>query len=78
MDVYTNRVGGAFGLKIARSTLAAVACSLAAYKLNRPCRLTQSLISVTRALGKRLPCSTDVEVGLKENTILKPQNLVSF
>ncbi|KAL0829108.1 hypothetical protein ABMA28_003962 [Loxostege sticticalis] len=62
VDVYTNRVGGAFGLKIARSTLAAVACSLAAYKLNRPCRLTQSLISVTRALGKRLPCSTDVEV----------------
>ncbi|XP_028164069.1 indole-3-acetaldehyde oxidase-like isoform X2 [Ostrinia furnacalis] len=62
VDVFTNRVGGGFGLKISRSSLAGVACSLVAYKLNRPCRLFLSLPTVAKGIGKRLPCSCDVEV----------------
>ncbi|XP_063828756.1 uncharacterized protein LOC135078111 [Ostrinia nubilalis] len=67
VDVFTNRLGGGFGLKITRSTLGAVACSIAAFMLNKPVRLVQSMSSVTRALGKRLPCSTDVEVKVSKS-----------
>lgn len=64
VDVYSRRLGGAFGLKLTRNTLAAVACSLAAFKLNRPCRVVMSFSSVARALGKRFPASCDVKVGM--------------
>ncbi|CAH2982952.1 unnamed protein product [Chilo suppressalis] len=66
VDVYVPRLGGAFGLKISRASLSAIACSLVAYKLNKPCRLIPSLADTTRSVGKRLPCSADVEVGVNK------------
>ncbi|RVE48202.1 hypothetical protein evm_007156 [Chilo suppressalis] len=74
VDVHVKRLGGAFGIKITRGALAAVACSLASYKLNRPCRLIQSMPNTTRSLGKRLPCSTDVEVGVDKKGLIQYLN----
>lgn len=62
IDVYVRRLGGGFGLKISRTTQLAIACSLVTQKLNRPCRFKQSLTSAMRTVGKRFPCSANVEV----------------
>lgn len=62
IDVHTRRVGGAYGIKLSRSTMGAVAAALVVQKLNRPCRFIQSLTTNTKALGKRLPCASDFEV----------------
>ncbi|CAG9788240.1 unnamed protein product [Diatraea saccharalis] len=78
VDVFTPRLGGAFGIKITRATLSAVACSLAAYKLNKPCRLIPSLSNTTRSLGKRFPCSADVEVKLRLLFILTSMKKIFF
>lgn len=64
IDVYVRRIGGAYGIKISRMTQGAIACSLAALKLNRPCRFIQSLTTNMRAVGKRLPCANDFEVNI--------------
>ncbi|XP_049874984.1 uncharacterized protein LOC126373065 [Pectinophora gossypiella] len=66
IDVHVRRLGGAYGIKISRASQAAVACSLVAKKLNRPCRFIQSLTTNMRAVGKRLPCSRDFEVGVSK------------
>ena len=62
IEVYVRRLGGAYGLKISRSSQVAVASGLVSYKLNRPCRFMLPLTSMFRAIGKRLPCSTNFEV----------------
>lgn len=62
IDVFVRRLGGAYGLKITRSTQVSIASSLIAYKLNRPCRFIQSLRANMRAVGKRLPASCNYEV----------------
>ncbi|CAH0400156.1 unnamed protein product [Chilo suppressalis] len=58
------RCGGAYGIKISRATHVACACSLASYLLNRPCRFVMSLQSNMRVIGKRLPATSDYEVGV--------------
>ncbi|XP_063828755.1 probable aldehyde oxidase gad-3 [Ostrinia nubilalis] len=78
VDVHVRRLGGSFGLKISRNTLSAVACSLVSYKLNRPCRLIMPLTSITRALGKRFPCSSDYEVAVNSQGIIQYMNLDTF
>ncbi|CAH2041771.1 unnamed protein product, partial [Iphiclides podalirius] len=65
IDVHVRRIGGAYGYKITRSLQVAVACSLVVQKLNRPCRFIQSLTTNMRAVGKRLPCSTNFEELIK-------------
>ncbi|KAL4715716.1 hypothetical protein ACJJTC_006295 [Scirpophaga incertulas] len=64
VDVYTRRVGGAFGIKVSRSIQGAVASSLIAKILNRPCRFVQSLSTNIRAMGKRGPAADEYEVGI--------------
>ncbi|KAG6464941.1 hypothetical protein O3G_MSEX014825 [Manduca sexta] len=64
LDINGRRLGGSFGFKISRSILIAVANSLATLKLNRPCRLIQSMSTNMRALGKRFPSSTEFEVAV--------------
>ncbi|KAG6465427.1 hypothetical protein O3G_MSEX015145 [Manduca sexta] len=71
IDVHLRRVGGAFGIKISRSIQVAVACSLVVQKLNRPCRFIQSLTTNTKALGKRLSCSTDYEIGVNNSGVIQ-------
>ncbi|VVC98271.1 unnamed protein product, partial [Leptidea sinapis] len=66
IDVQVRRLGGAYGIKISRGTQVATACALVTFKLNRPCRFIQSLKNNMRAVGKRLPCSTNVELGVNQ------------
>ncbi|KAM3961487.1 LOW QUALITY PROTEIN: uncharacterized protein ACR2FA_004382 [Aphomia sociella] len=75
IDVYVQQLGGGFGMKISRNTQVAVACSLVAYKLNRPCRFVQSLTTNTRALGKRMPCSSQFQAEVNEKGIIQSLTL---
>lgn len=56
------RVGGAYGAKITRCSMAACGCALATYVMNRPARFIQSIESMMVSLGKRLPVHCDYEV----------------
>ncbi|CAB3227915.1 unnamed protein product [Arctia plantaginis] len=67
IDVHVRRLGGSYGIKISRSIQTAVAASLVATKLNRPCRIIMNLETNTRSQGKRLPCSTDYEIGVNKS-----------
>nr|QIJ45705.1 aldehyde oxidase [Glyphodes pyloalis] len=73
IDVHVRRLGGAFGLKISRATQLAISCSLVTQKLNRPCRFVQSLTSAMRSVGKRLPCTANIEAGVNKKGVI--QNL---
>ncbi|KAL4715707.1 hypothetical protein ACJJTC_006286 [Scirpophaga incertulas] len=64
IDVFVRRLGGAYGIKISRSIQSAVAASLVAKLLNRPCRFIQSLTTNMRAVGKRQPTTSEYEVGV--------------
>lgn len=80
IDVQVRRVGGAFGVKISRNIQSAIACGLVVQKLNRPCRFIQSLSASMRAIGKKLPCTTDFEVSkfLENNQINKTLHIDSI
>ncbi|XP_026741742.1 xanthine dehydrogenase/oxidase-like [Trichoplusia ni] len=67
IDVHVRRLGGAYGIKISRNIQCAVACSLVVHKMNRPCRFIQPLTTNMRAVGKRLPCSSDFEVAVNHS-----------
>ncbi|CAH0677124.1 unnamed protein product [Chilo suppressalis] len=71
IDVYVTRLGGAYGIKISRSTQLAVASSLVVTKLNRPCRMIQALTTNMRAVGKRMPCSNEFEVGVDKTGVIQ-------
>ncbi|XP_072948794.1 xanthine dehydrogenase-like [Epargyreus clarus] len=71
IDVKIRRLGGTFGIKISRSNQIALACSLVAYKLNRPCRFIQSLRTNMRAVGKRLSCNTDFEIAVNNQGVIQ-------
>ncbi|XP_063385400.1 uncharacterized protein LOC134671467 [Cydia fagiglandana] len=64
IDIHVRRLGGAYGLKISRGSMVAVASALVAYKLNRPCRIILPLTTLSKAIGKRFPCTTEYEVGV--------------
>ncbi|XP_047028807.1 LOW QUALITY PROTEIN: xanthine dehydrogenase 1-like [Helicoverpa zea] len=74
IDVHIRRIGGSYGIKISRSIQSAVASSLVAMKLNRPCRIIQRMETNTKAMGKRFPCSTDFEVGVNKSGIIQYMN----
>ncbi|CAG9582950.1 unnamed protein product [Danaus chrysippus] len=71
IDVFVRRLGGAYGYKITRSTQVSIASSLIAYKLNRPCRFIQSLRANMRAVGKRLPASSNYEVAVNQDGVIQ-------
>ncbi|XP_048477717.1 probable aldehyde oxidase gad-3 [Plutella xylostella] len=62
-----RRVGGAFGAKLSRSAQIAIACALVTLKLNRPCRMILPLTTNMKAIGKRLPASSDFEAGVSSD-----------
>ncbi|CAG4933298.1 unnamed protein product [Parnassius apollo] len=74
VDVYVRRIGGAYGYKISRIIQGAVAANLTALKLNRPCRFIQPLTTNTKAVGKRLPCATEFEVGVNAGGVIQYLN----
>ncbi|KAI8438679.1 hypothetical protein MSG28_011097 [Choristoneura fumiferana] len=65
--VRTRRCGGAFGCKIARQMFTTCATALAAYKLNRPCRMAMRMPDIMRITGKRPNSRLDYEVGVDGN-----------
>ncbi|XP_069359953.1 uncharacterized protein [Maniola hyperantus] len=71
VDVKARRLGGSFGIKQTRQTQITTACSIVAFKLNRPCRLILPLRTQTRALGKRMPASTNFEVGVNADGVIQ-------
>ncbi|CAH1637091.1 unnamed protein product [Spodoptera littoralis] len=74
IDIYVRRVGGSYGIKLTRNIQAAVACGLVVLKLNRTCRFIQSLTSTTRSLGKKLPNTTNYEIGVNNNGVIQYNN----
>ncbi|XP_026741583.1 xanthine dehydrogenase/oxidase-like isoform X2 [Trichoplusia ni] len=74
IDVHVRRIGGGYGLKISRSIQSAVACSLVAHKLNRPCRFIMSLSSILKSVGKRFPCHTTFEAAVNSSGQLQYLN----
>jgi len=58
INMTVRRLGGAYGGKISNPNIPAVACAVAATKLNRPVRLSMDLRSNMEMLGKRLPYLT--------------------
>lgn len=71
IDVNVRRVGGSYGLKLSRSGLAAVACSLVSVKLNRPCRIVQPLSINMKAYGKRCPSLTHYELSVNSTGVIQ-------
>ncbi|XP_067007633.2 uncharacterized protein [Anabrus simplex] len=62
INIFVRRMGGAYGCKVSRAAQVACACALAAYKLNRPVRLTMSIEHNMEAMGKRFPGLVEYEV----------------
>ncbi|KAJ2948179.1 hypothetical protein O0L34_g9987 [Tuta absoluta] len=71
VDVKIRRLGGAYGIKVSRSTQIAIACSLVSQKLYRPCRFITNLTTTTRAVGKRFPCYTGYEIGVSSSGVIQ-------
>ncbi|CAH1637093.1 unnamed protein product [Spodoptera littoralis] len=71
ITVHVRRVGGAYGFKISRCIQVAIASSLVALKLNRPCRIINRMETNTRAYGKRFPSSVDYEVSVNKSGIFQ-------
>ncbi|KAJ2951519.1 hypothetical protein O0L34_g13669 [Tuta absoluta] len=74
VDVHVRRLGGAYGIKISRASQVAIACSIVAKLMNRPCRFIQSLTTNMRAVGKRLPCVSEFEVAVNKQGVIQYNN----
>ena len=57
-----RRLGGAYGAKISRASLAATVSALAAHLLQKPVRIVFSLETNMIWQGKRIPCYAEYEV----------------
>ncbi|KAJ0176327.1 hypothetical protein K1T71_008501 [Dendrolimus kikuchii] len=78
IDVHVRRIGGGYGFKISRSTQSIIACCLVSHKLNRPCRVIQSVTTNMRAIGKRLPGVAQYEVGVNDAGEIQYCNLNQY
>ncbi|XP_071107754.1 xanthine dehydrogenase-like [Haliotis cracherodii] len=74
-NVYTPRVGGAFGGKALSSIPVAAAVAVGAYKHNRPVKSNVSLSTSMRMNGKRPPLWAKYEVGFDDSGKI---NVISF
>ncbi|KAJ8719329.1 hypothetical protein PYW08_011504 [Mythimna loreyi] len=78
IDLHIRRVGGSYGLKITRSIQGAVACSVVAHKMNRPCRLVQPLITNMKAFGKRMPNVNVYKVAVNKSGVIQYLNNTNY
>ncbi|KAJ8719327.1 hypothetical protein PYW08_011502 [Mythimna loreyi] len=78
IDVHICRVGGSYGLKMTRCIQNAVACSLVAHKLNRPCRFIQPLTTNLKSFGKRMPSVSEYEVGVNKSAEIQYVNTTIY
>lgn len=67
VQLQVRRVGGAYGAKVTRGNQVACACSLVAFKLNRPARFVQTIESMMSSNGKRYACHSDYEFQARAN-----------
>ncbi|KAH8375797.1 hypothetical protein KR093_007715 [Drosophila rubida] len=71
VQLHVRRVGGAYGAKVTRCNQAACACSLVAFKLNRPARFVQTIESMMETIGKRWACRSDYEFQVRPNASIR-------
>ena len=64
IEVDVTRLGGAFGGKEDQATAVAVMAALAAFRLQRPVKITLDRIDDIRMTGKRHPYTSDFRIGL--------------
>ncbi|KAJ8736260.1 hypothetical protein PYW08_006916 [Mythimna loreyi] len=76
--VKTRRCGGGFGAKISRNNFAACVTALVAKKLNKPCRMSMPMHSITRATGKRPNSRLDYEVGVDDRGEIQYMDAVFY
>ncbi|XP_051862472.1 uncharacterized protein LOC117575897 [Drosophila albomicans] len=67
VQLEVKRVGGSYGAKQTRANQVACACSLVAFKLNRPARFVQTIESMMESNGKRWACRSDYEFQVRAN-----------
>ncbi|XP_008214986.2 indole-3-acetaldehyde oxidase [Nasonia vitripennis] len=66
INIKVRRVGGAYGVRLTRSSLVACACAMAAQKLQRPARMYMTIEDMMQAVGKRIPTYSEYEVGIDD------------
>jgi len=67
VEVDVTRLGGAFGGKEDQATAVAVMAALAAYRLQRPVKITLNRNDDMRMTGKRHPYTSDFRIGLTQD-----------
>lgn len=76
INIVVQRVGGAYGSKIARSALVACACALACYLTNRPVRFVMTIEAMMSICGKRYPCANKYQIMAEQTGRIR--NLKNF
>ncbi|KAF2900074.1 hypothetical protein ILUMI_06114, partial [Ignelater luminosus] len=69
-----RRIGGAYGAKISRNGLISNVAALAAYKLQKPVKLSMPFITNMNVIGKRNPFAMDYEVGVSDEGVIEYLN----
>lgn len=64
-------MGGGFGAKISRNTFISSATALAAYKLNRPVRMSVPFETNMEMLSKRYPFYVTYDVGVNDTGVIQ-------
>lgn len=68
INITVKRIGGAYGSKLARSSLVACACALATHLTNQPVRFVMTIEAMMSICGKRYPCANKYSVTVNEKT----------
>ena len=71
IDVKTKQLGGAYGGKITRANMVAVAASLGCYATNKPVRVALDLQTDLELLGKRFPWYAKYQIGVSNDGLLQ-------
>ncbi|HSO77684.1 MAG TPA: molybdopterin cofactor-binding domain-containing protein, partial [Bacteroidales bacterium] len=78
IEVDVTRLGGAFGGKEDQATAVAVMAALAAFRLQRPVKITLNRIDDIRMTGKRHPYTSDFRIGLTHDCKIIAYSVVMY
>ncbi|XP_052749009.1 uncharacterized protein LOC113513039 [Galleria mellonella] len=71
INLTVPRCGGAYGLKISRTSHVACVSALVTYLMNRPSRFVLSIQASLRIIGKRLPCKSEYELAVNNVGVIQ-------